>query len=102
MLSNKEKRFLRKVAVEKDALKFNIGKEILNKNVLKNLDNALEKHEIIKISLLKNSFSDNDDKNTIILDLVSNLKVEIVEQKGNTLLVYRPNLKLKGHIVLPK
>ena len=102
MLNNKNKTYLKKIALEKNILKFNIGKGTLSSNVLKNIDNYLIKYELIKISFLKSSFSDIDSKNELILDLVSSLKAEVVDNIGNTLLLYRPNKEAKDHITLLK
>lgn len=100
MLNNKNKTYLKKLALDRKILKFNVGKATLNDNALKNIDNYLVKYELVKISFLKSSFSDAESKNELILDLVSNLKAEVVENIGKTLLLYRPNKEAKDHIIL--
>lgn len=102
MLNNKEKKFLKKYSLENNILKINIGKDLIDENQINNINNALKAHEIIKISLLNNSFENKEDKNKIFVNLSEALKYEIIEKIGNTLLVYKQNLELKNHIVIPK
>ena len=101
MTTNKQKQQLKKIAHSSDILKINIGKEVLDKDVIKNIDNSFNTRELIKISFLKSAL-DNCDKNTLIIDLTSHLKCEVVQTIGNTMLIYRPNDKLKDHIILEK
>lgn len=102
MLNNKQKQYLKKLSIEEEILKFNVGKSTLNENVYKNLENALNAHEIIKISLLKTSFTNDEEKNELIINLISNLNAEIVNKIGNTIIIYKENKKAKNHIILPK
>ncbi|WP_018659461.1 ribosome assembly RNA-binding protein YhbY [Allofustis seminis] len=53
-LSGKQKRTLRATAHSFDPL-FQIGKSGLNEAVLKEYENALERHELIKVSVLQNA-----------------------------------------------
>jgi RNA-binding protein len=102
MLTNKNKSQLRTIAHQnKDLLKFNIGKSDIDENVIKLLDNALTKYELIKIAFLKSSFA-SKTKEEMILDVVSGTKSDLVQSIGNTIIIYKPNLKLKDHIVLNK
>ena len=102
MLSSKEKKFLKKFSLENDCLKVNIGKGQLDENQIKNIENALKAHELIKISLLNNSFESKEDKNELFVKISETLKCDIVEKIGNTLLVYKPNHELKNKIIIPK
>ncbi len=102
MLSNKNKTLLKKLAIERNILKFNIGKSVLTDNAIKNIENYLFKYELVKISFLKSSFSDPEGKNELMLDIVSSLKAEVVDKIGNTMLLYRPNKDAKDHIKLLK
>lgn len=101
MLSNKEKQQLKKIAHSEEVLKINIGKDLLDNKVITNIQNAFNTREIIKISFLKSAI-ENGDKNAIILDLVSALNCDVIQTIGNTVLIYKPNLKLKNHIILEK
>lgn len=101
MLNNNQKKYLKSLSNSDEILKFNIGKEVLTKNSLIMLDNALTKHELIKISFLKSSLQ-NADKKQIILDILSNLNSKLVQEIGNTIIIYRANPKLSKRINLPK
>ena len=55
MLTNKEKNYLRKLANPLSAI-FQVGKEGLNTNQVKGINDYLEAHEIVKVSLLKSLY----------------------------------------------
>lgn len=101
MLNNEQKNYLKAYINKVEVVKFNIGKEALNNNVFTMLDNALIKHEIIKISFLKSSMQ-NHDKNQIILDILSKLNADLVQKIGNIIVIYRENEKLENRIRLPR
>lgn len=101
MISSKNKQQLKKIAHSSEVLKVNIGKELLNKQVIYNLNNAFNTRELIKVSFLKSAI-ESGDKNAIILDLSSALNCDIVQIIGNTVLLYKPNPKIKDHIILEK
>ncbi len=52
MITTKQRSYLRSLANKMDAI-FQIGKDGLNDNLLKQIDDALEARELIKISVLK-------------------------------------------------
>ena len=101
MLSSKNKQQLKRIAHSSDVFKINIGKELLNNQVIYNIQNAFNTRELIKISFLKSAL-ENGDKNAIILDLASSLNCDIVQIIGNTVLLYKPNSELKNRINLEK
>ena len=98
MLNNKQKNYLRKISYQNDILKFNIGKNTITNTVLDTLDKALIAHELIKVSFLKSSSA---NKSEFILDLLSNLSCDLVEEKGSTIILFRSNPELKNKIILP-
>ena len=53
MLSTKQKVKLRSMAMELRPI-FQVGKDGISNNLIEGLNNALEAHELIKISILKN------------------------------------------------
>lgn len=55
MITTKQRSYLRSLANKMDAI-FQIGKDGLNDNLLKQIDDALEARELIKISVLKTVF----------------------------------------------
>ena len=59
MLTPKEKAYLKSIA-QKEKATFQIGKEGLSENLLNDVLNYLNKHEIIKISILQNSMVEKD------------------------------------------
>ena len=57
MITSKERAYLRSLSNGIDAI-FQIGKGGVNENQLKQIDDALEKRELVKIPVLENSFLD--------------------------------------------
>ncbi len=99
MLSTKNKAKLKKIAHSSELVKINIGKGLIDENVVNNINNCFNTHELVKISFLKNSLEE-ENRETLILDLISELKCDIIQKIGNTLILYKENKKLKDHIVL--
>lgn len=99
MLSTKDKAKLKKIAHSTELVKINIGKGLIDENVVNNINNCFNTHELIKISFLKNSLEE-ENKEALILDLISELRCDIIQKIGNTLILYKENKKLKDHIVL--
>ena len=101
MLKNKDKQFLKDYCHnnEKNILKFNIGKNLVDDNVLMMLSNALNKYELIKISFLTSISSDKETKNKVLLDLIDKLKIEVVSSIGNVVLIYRYSDESKNHLL---
>lgn len=65
---------------------FQIGKGGLNDNMISDLGDALEKYELIKISVLQNSEKSAKD---ILSDLAEKLKAEPIAAVGNKIILYR-------------
>ena len=65
---------------------FQIGKGGLNDNMISDLGDALEKYELIKISVLQNSEKSAKD---ILSDLAEKLKAEPIAAVGNKIVLYR-------------
>ncbi|MBQ6125722.1 MAG: ribosome assembly RNA-binding protein YhbY [Erysipelotrichaceae bacterium] len=95
MLSGKQKRYLRSLAVNEKAL-FQIGKEGLSKNLFDSLKEALKARELVKISVLKTC---ELSMNEISIDLCANTGAELVQKIGKTLVLYKASKDKK--IVLP-
>lgn len=85
MLTGKQKRYLRSKAHHEKST-FQIGKFGVNENMLKQLDDILNKRELIKVSVLQNSELDKDEAAHIIS---SELSAEIVQVMGNTIVFFR-------------
>lgn len=73
MLTGKQKRFLRAKAHHLEPI-FQVGKGGVNENMIKQINDALEARELIKVSVLQNA---EDDKKTIAEKLVSGTNAEI-------------------------
>lgn len=96
MLTGKQKRFLRsKAAVMRPLMQ--VGKNELSANFFKQLTDALEKRELIKISILQNSeltpqsvakWLTDQDESIIIPQII-----------GHMVLVYRPASKPEHRIL---
>ena len=96
MLTGKQKRFLRSKAMTMDAL-YQIGKDGLGENFIKQIDDALEARELIKIKILKNSAEEVHDAGET---LAEELHAELAQTIGHTIVLYRKS-KSKPKIELP-
>ncbi len=97
MLKTKQIVFLRSMA-QKIKPVMQIGKDGLNENSLETILAYLYKHELMKISILQNSPIEEDD----IKDFIYGYDIEFIEKKGRTIVLYKPNPKLKDSIKLPQ
>ena len=75
---------------------FQIGKSGLSENLLKQLDDALEARELIKINVLENSGEDVKSLGNTIADSINAVCVQTV---GNKITLYRA--RKKNPIILP-
>lgn len=89
MLSGKEKRYLRSVASTRKAIVI-VGKEGISRNLIKSLQDALEAHELVKVSLLKNC---DEDVKEVAFDLAAVSNSEIVQTIGRTFVLYKRSKK---------
>ncbi|MEJ8776402.1 ribosome assembly RNA-binding protein YhbY [Pseudogracilibacillus sp. ICA-222130] len=96
MLTGKQKRFLRAKAHHEKPL-FQIGKGGVNENLMKQLDDLLEKRELIKVSVLQNCLEEKDD---IATQLVDGTNASLVQIIGSTIVLYRESVENKT-ITLP-
>lgn len=90
-LKGKQKRFLRSQAHHMTPL-FQIGKGGMNDSLLVNISEALEKRELIKVSLLQNTEEVAEDVATMIERRVQAKVVQII---GRVLVIYKPSTKEK-------
>ncbi|GEN47461.1 ribosome assembly RNA-binding protein YhbY [Ligilactobacillus pobuzihii] len=84
-LRGKQKRFLRSQAHNLRPL-FQIGKDGLSENWLKNVNAAIEKRELLKVSILQNSLVDEDE---VIEFVESNSSIQVVQKIGHVLVLYK-------------
>nr|WP_309099841.1 ribosome assembly RNA-binding protein YhbY [Fredinandcohnia onubensis] len=97
MLTGKQKRFLRSKAHHLDPI-FQVGKGGVNDNMVKQISNALEARELLKVSVLQNC---EDDRDTVAQELSKGAKAELVQIIGNTIVLYKESKENK-QLELPK
>lgn len=99
MLTSKQRAYLRGLANKESAI-FQIGKGGLNDEILKELDIALEKRELIKITVLETAFM---SPRTACEAICEEIGAEGVQCIGNKVVIYRmARAKDNRKIVLPK
>lgn len=96
MLTGKQRSFLKSIANTMDPI-FQIGKNGITDNFIKQVDDALEKREIIKIKVLNNSLLDAKEVASILAEKTN---AEFVQSIGNKFVLYRESKKNKK-IILP-
>lgn len=84
-MTGKERAYLKKISHSLKPILI-IGKEGVTENTIRQLDDALTKHELIKIKILNNNLDDRDE---MIETILSGLKAEFVQYIGNKLTIYR-------------
>ena len=89
MLLTKQKVKLRSLAMTLRPI-FQVGKEGLSDNLIKGLDDALEAHELIKISVLKNCSSNIKE---VAYDIASKTNSELIQIIGRNVVFYRESKK---------
>lgn len=90
-LRGKQKRFLRSRAHHLQPI-FQIGKGGVNGEMLKQIGEALEKRELIKVSLLQNTDETAQEAAEMIKEAV---QCEIVQIIGRVLVLFKPSTKEK-------
>lgn len=96
MLKGKQKRFLRAKAHHLNPI-FQVGKGGVNENMMKQIEEALEVRELLKVSILQNC---EEDKNVVAKELAEGTKSELVQLIGHTVVLYKESSENKT-IVLP-
>ncbi|WP_031548970.1 ribosome assembly RNA-binding protein YhbY [Salinicoccus luteus] len=71
---------------------FQVGKNGVNDNFLEQIDDVLEKRELIKISILQNCL---EDKDNIASQISEGTNSHIVTVIGNTIVLYRESKENK-------
>ncbi|WP_100402289.1 ribosome assembly RNA-binding protein YhbY [Bacillus sp. FJAT-42315] len=97
MLTGKQKRFLRAEAHHLDPI-FQVGKGGVNDNMIKQIGEALEARELMKISILQNC---DEDKQEVARSIAKGAKAHVVQIIGNIIILYKESRENK-QLVLPK
>jgi RNA-binding protein len=91
MLTGKQKRFLRSKAHHLTPI-FQVGKGGVNDNLVKQIGEALEARELIKVSILQNCDEDRDD---VAGSLSKGARAQLVQVIGNTIVLYKESRENK-------
>ncbi|HPJ23109.1 MAG TPA: ribosome assembly RNA-binding protein YhbY [Clostridia bacterium] len=97
MLTNKQRNYLRKLSHGLDAI-YQVGKNGLGENTIKQFFDGLEARELVKASVLNNSLFDAREAAETIADSTG---AEVVSVIGNKFVLYKESRKKKT-IELPK
>lgn len=95
--TSKQRSYLKGLASTEDAI-FQIGKASITPSMIQAIDDAIEKRELIKISVLKNCMDDPRELADIVAERTHSNVVIVI---GKKIVLYRPNRK-NPKIVLPK
>ena len=95
--TSKQRSYLKGLASNEDAI-FQIGKSSITPSMIQAIDDAIEKRELIKISVLKNCMDDPRELADIVAERTHSNVVIVI---GKKIVLYRPNRK-NPKIVLPK
>ncbi len=91
MITSKQRAFLRSLANKIQAT-VQIGKGGINDNMLTLIEDTLEKHELVKVHVLENSFSDPRDLCREVASLVGAEEVQVI---GNKFVLYKQSKENK-------
>ena len=95
--TSKQRSYLKGLASAEDVI-FQIGKSSITPTMIQAIDDAIEKRELIKISVLKNCMDDPHELADIVAERTRSNVVIVI---GKKIVLYRPNKK-NPKIVLPK
>lgn len=96
MLTGKQTRYLRSKANRLKPI-FQVGKSGVNDNMIEQIAEALEKRELIKISILQNCLEDKDE---VAAALAEGANAELVQVIGSQIILYKESEENK-QIQLP-
>ncbi|KML40494.1 MAG: ribosome assembly RNA-binding protein YhbY [Bacillota bacterium] len=91
MLTGKQKRLLRSKAHHLNPI-FQVGKGGVNENMIKQVGEALEARELLKVSVLQNC---EEDRDTVAQQLSEGTKADVVQIIGNIIVLYKESKENK-------
>lgn len=91
MLKGKQKRQLRVLAHHLTPI-FQVGKSGVNSEMVQGIRDALEKRELLKVSILQNCEEDKDEVAKVLSERTSS---ELVQVIGYTIVLYKQSSKEK-------
>ena len=95
-MTGKQKSYLRSLAHELKPV-FQIGKDGVNDNMLTDIRSYLNKHELMKISVLQNCMMELDE----IAEALEECGFNVIQVIGKTIVVYMKSKNAKDPIILP-
>ena len=97
-MTTKQRAYLKGLAMNIDPI-FQVGKASLTPELTKGLDEALEKRELIKVSVLNNCM---DDPREIAAVVAERTRSEVVQVIGKKIILYKEGKDKNKKIELPK
>lgn len=88
-LTSKQRAYLKSLSGKIEPI-FQIGKSSLTPSVTKAVDDALEKRELVKVSVLKNCADDPGELASIVAERTHSNVVQVI---GKRFILYRPSKK---------
>ena len=88
-MNSKDRAYLRGLANTIEPI-FQVGKLGINDNLIKQVDDALEARELIKLTVLETAPSDAKD---IAIELANNTNSVVVQVMGRKITLYRKRVK---------
>lgn len=88
-LTSKQRAYLKSLSANIDTI-FQIGKASLTPAITSAVDDALEKRELVKISVLKNCFDDPRELADMVAERTHSNVVQVI---GKRFILYRPSKK---------
>lgn len=103
MITGKQRAFLRGLANKIDA-SVQVGKGGINDNMVRLVNDTLEKHELVKVHVLENSFCDT---RAVCDELAQRTNAEGVQVIGSKFVLYKPSqenrrIDLKNLVLKPE
>ena len=96
-MTSKQRAYLKGLAMTMDPI-INVGKSSVTPELITSVDEAIEKRELIKISVLKNCA---DDPRALAEVIAERTRSQVVQVIGKKIVLYRMNKK-KPKIELPQ
>ena len=94
MLSGKQKSYFRSLANRVNAT-FQVGKDGVNENMIIDILNYLNKHELMKVSILQNCSQTKEE----IAEIFADAEIEVVQIIGKTIVLYKHSENAKEPII---
>ena len=95
-MTTKQRAYLKGLAMTMDAI-FQVGKSSLTPELTQAISEALEKRELIKVSVLKNCM---DDPKEIAAILAERTRSEVVQVIGKKIVLYKPAKEEKNRKII--